>query len=268
MATTKVTRSVITSDAISGSEIADDAIDSEHYAAGSIDEAHIADNAVTLAKMAGGTDGNIISYDASGNPVAIATGNDGQVLTSTGAGSPPAFEDAAGGGAWTLIETQNVTTGVSSVDFDSGIDSTYDTYKLIISGMHSVNDGVDIYLRYSNDGGSTYETLVYEYHETQTKSTSTSYSALASTSASFIFIGELRDQASGGYNGEITLFEPSNSSKYTCVSWVCMQSEQEPWNHSGVANRQVTEVTNALRIVLSSGNIDDGRFSLYGISHT
>ena len=27
--------------------------------------------------MAGGTDGNIISYDASGNPVAVATGNDG-----------------------------------------------------------------------------------------------------------------------------------------------------------------------------------------------
>ena len=52
----------------------------------------IADDAVTLAKQAGGTDGNIISYDASGNPVAIATGSDGQVLTSTGAGSPPAFE--------------------------------------------------------------------------------------------------------------------------------------------------------------------------------
>tara|TARA_R110000868_G_scaffold120085_2_gene318863 strand:+ start:281 stop:2197 length:1917 start_codon:yes stop_codon:yes gene_type:complete len=56
-----------------------------------------ADNSVTLAKMAPGTDGNIISYDASGDPVAIATGTDGQVLTSTGAGSPPAFEDSAGG---------------------------------------------------------------------------------------------------------------------------------------------------------------------------
>jgi hypothetical protein len=45
--------------------------------------------------MAGGTDGNIISFDASGDPVAIATGSDGQVLTSTGAGSPPAFESVA-----------------------------------------------------------------------------------------------------------------------------------------------------------------------------
>ena len=54
--------------------------------------AKINDNAVTLAKMASGTDGNIISYDASGNPVAIATGSDGQVLTSAGAGAQPAFE--------------------------------------------------------------------------------------------------------------------------------------------------------------------------------
>ena len=45
--------------------------------------------------MAPGTDGNIISYDASGNPVAVATGSDGQVLTSAGAGAPPVFETPA-----------------------------------------------------------------------------------------------------------------------------------------------------------------------------
>jgi hypothetical protein len=59
--------------------------------------AKIADNAVTLAKMAGGTDGQIITYDASGDPVAVGPGTDGQVLTSTGAGSPPAFETISAG---------------------------------------------------------------------------------------------------------------------------------------------------------------------------
>jgi hypothetical protein len=59
---------------------------------------YIANDAITLAKMAGGTDGNIISYDTNGDPVAIATGNDGQVLTSAGVNNPPAFEDAGGGG--------------------------------------------------------------------------------------------------------------------------------------------------------------------------
>ena len=66
--------------------------DSKLVTANSVVETNLTDNIVTLAKMASGTDGNIISYDASGNPVAIATGSDGQVLTSTGAGSPPAFE--------------------------------------------------------------------------------------------------------------------------------------------------------------------------------
>ena len=59
---------------------------------------NLGDDIVTLAKLAGGTDGNIISFDASGDPVAIATGNDGQVLTSAGAGAQPAFETIPGGG--------------------------------------------------------------------------------------------------------------------------------------------------------------------------
>ena len=58
----------------------------------SVQTADIADDQITLAKLAGGTDGQIITYDASGNPVAVGPGSDGQVLTSTGAGSPPAFE--------------------------------------------------------------------------------------------------------------------------------------------------------------------------------
>ena len=71
-------------------------IDSDAYVDGSIDTAHIADDQITLAKMASGTDGNLITYDASGNPAAVATGNDGQVLTSAGAGQPPVFETSSG----------------------------------------------------------------------------------------------------------------------------------------------------------------------------
>ena len=51
---------------------------------------------IALNQMAPGIDGNIISYDASGNPVAVATGSAGQVLTSAGAGAPPTFAAASG----------------------------------------------------------------------------------------------------------------------------------------------------------------------------
>ena len=66
--------------------------------------AEIQDDAITLAKMAPGTDGNIISYDASGNPVAVATGSAGQILTSAGAGAPPTFATAASANNTPLIQ--------------------------------------------------------------------------------------------------------------------------------------------------------------------
>ena len=64
-----------------------------------INGSYITDNSVTLAKMAGGTDGNLITYDASGDPAYVTTGTSGQILTSGGAGVAPTFQTAAGGNA-------------------------------------------------------------------------------------------------------------------------------------------------------------------------
>ena len=100
--------------------------DSKLVTANSVVETNLTNDIVTLAKMAAGTDGNIISYDASGNPVAIATGNDGQVLTSTGAGSPPAFETLAGvslsGSTNNTVATvtgANALTGEANLTFNA-----------------------------------------------------------------------------------------------------------------------------------------------------
>ena len=76
----------------------------------------IADDAVTLAKMASGTDGNIISYDASGNPVAVATGSAGQILTSAGAGAPPTFAAAAAAGITMANQFRLTSTFTGDVD--------------------------------------------------------------------------------------------------------------------------------------------------------
>ena len=63
-------------------------------------------DAITLAKLALGTDGNLITYDTSGNPAYVATGSSGQVLTSAGAGAVPTFAALAPGGeAWVAVKT-------------------------------------------------------------------------------------------------------------------------------------------------------------------
>ena len=107
----------------------------------------VADDIITLAKMAGGTDGNIITYDASGNPAVVATGSDGQVLTSTGAGSPPAFEAVSAGG--TLTAKQATTSG-SSVDF-TGIPAGTKWITMQFNSMGS--NGTDLFGVQLGDSG-------------------------------------------------------------------------------------------------------------------
>jgi len=89
----------------------DASVSASKLASNAVTTAKILDANVTLAKMASGTDGNIISY-ASGNPVAISTGSANQVLTSAGAGQPPAFADAAAAGF-----TQGTNTTLTATTF-------------------------------------------------------------------------------------------------------------------------------------------------------
>jgi len=98
----------------------------------------ITDSIISLPKLTDGTDGNLISYDASGNPVAVATGNDGQVLTSTGAGSPPAFETLPVGGIteadqWRI--SANQTGKTSNFVFASNWERNDTNFDKIGTGM-------------------------------------------------------------------------------------------------------------------------------------
>ena len=114
--------------------------------AGDIVEADIADNAITLAKMAGGTDGNIISYDASGDPVAVATGSSGQVLTSAGAGAPPTFAAAAGvatGFIGGLTISNNGSDAAKDIDIAVGSARDYTDAVTMTQGTAALTKRID-----------------------------------------------------------------------------------------------------------------------------
>ena len=113
--------------------------DAKLVTANSVITANVTDNAITLAKMAGGTDGNLITYDASGDPAYVTTGSDGQVLTSTGAGSAPAFEALPATGkvlqvinAVTSTETASSSTSYADTSLTAAITPSATTSKVLV----------------------------------------------------------------------------------------------------------------------------------------
>jgi len=93
-----------------------------------VNQYSIPDDAITLAKMASGTDGNIITYDASGNPAVVASGTSGHFLKSQGANTVPVFAAAGASGSMVLSEKRydEVSTILaSSTTYASGNTSSF-----------------------------------------------------------------------------------------------------------------------------------------------
>jgi hypothetical protein len=239
-------------------------------------EANLADNAVTLAKMASGTDGEILTYDASGNPTSVSVGTDGQVLTSTGVGSSPAFEDAGGGGAWTLIGTTVASTS-ASLDI-TGLDSTYDTYAIAISDMLPSTDSADVFLRMGDSGGIDSGSTDYAYHVADVKTGTSTYQAGAfgsdtggTTAIKFDVDGWGVGNASGsGFGAMLYLHRPADGTMHPSVSGT-YSAKQNSGNtyHGGfmVGFRKAVITLDRVQVLFSTGNITSGRMTIWGISH-
>jgi len=129
---------------------------------GAVSNAAIADDAVTLAKMAAGTDGELITYDTSGDPTTVPTGSSGEVLTSNGAGTTPTFQAAAAGKVLQVVtaSTSSETTSTTATYADTGLTATITptlaTSTILVSvfqnGLRHYGGNTDINLYLQKDG--------------------------------------------------------------------------------------------------------------------
>jgi len=216
----------------------------QYFTAGSIQT--VADNAITLAKLAGGTDGNIISFDASGDPVAVATGNDGQVLTSAGAGAPPAFEAAASVG-WTQGTDTATTSGTSFnvASIPSG------TQHIIINFEGVSVDDTNVLLLQIGDAGGI-ETSGYDGE--MVKITSASPVVLTQTTGFNIYSNVAANTMCGQMN--LTLKDAAN---FTWVETHVMKFANNITGYGGAVKSLSAELTQFT--FSSAGTFDAGSFN-------
>ena len=209
-----------------------------------IPAALVADNAITLAKLAGGTDGNIISFDASGDPVAIATGSSGQALTSGGAGAAPAFA-AVSVDPWTY-GTEIVDSGAASNEFTSIPSSVTDVDLLIrtMSFTGTVTATVVI-----GDGGG-YETSGYAGDSSNFEGTS--INAVSSGSSAWSL--RTATGASSSYDGIVRLHR-HDPAKFVYTQHHFLSISAETTTHiGGTGSKTLSAVLD--RIKIAGGTFD------------
>jgi hypothetical protein len=78
--------------------------------AGSVGTSQIEANAVTLAKIADGTQGDVLYYGASGAPTLLGFGTSGDFLKTQGTGANPVWASAGGGKIGQVVQTVNTAT--------------------------------------------------------------------------------------------------------------------------------------------------------------
>jgi len=256
----------IANDQITNALMADNAIDTAQIAASAVETAKINDDAITLAKMAPGTDGNIISYDASGNPVAVATGSSGQVLTSAGAGAPPTF--AAASGDVVLLHTTAAMSG-STVAVDNVFSATYKSYRVIVSNYYPAADTIPEFRFRNGGGGSNDSKYCYVHDRVERNSggvdTATTATAWNNTLAAW---HQSVDGGNGGYtaNAIIDIFNPilTIPTWWTTASngWDTSQAWVVNMTGGGIYNN--SSAIDGIEFSTSSGNISGGVLKIYG----
>ena len=254
-------------DGVTSAKIADDQIDSEHYVDGSIDEAHIANDAVNFAThLKAGTDGELITWDASGNPAAVAVGTATHVLTSNGAGAAPTFQ-AAGGGGWEFVQTVTASTS-STIDIGTNnIDSGYD-YMIV---ANNIDNSADLtvanspIIQYGTGGTPTYQTSGYLSRYIFGRTTITGSAVGPTTGIPMATSNNIGGAAAGEiWSAEMVIPDPAANAISIARANAGMYSDAGSSDISITTGwRTTAEVITGFRITPGTGTFITGDFTLY-----
>ena len=178
----------------------------------------------------------------------------------------------AASGAFTFINTSDISNA-ATYSFTAVDASSYDGYAFFLHNVVPVTDEVDLYFRTSTDGGSTYDSGAGEYSWTAI-SDGSRYNASSATEISFTSANSGASVAVGsatnepGVSGWVYLVAP-HLTKYTFVCgtihYWCAGSIMQNSISSGV--RISNADVDALQMLFSSGNIETGTVTAYGIAN-
>jgi len=177
-------------------------------------------------------------------------------------------------GKMTLISEQTAS-GSASISFTSGIDSTYPIYKFEFINMHPATDNATFEFNLSTDTGSNYNvtkttTHIFSYHDEADTTTALGYSTsfdLAQSTGNQIITNGIGNGNDESASGSMYLFSPSSGTyvKHFIATTNTYYSNNWSIESFTAGYGNTTSTVDAVKFVMSSGNIDSGTIKLYGI---
>ncbi len=144
--------------------------------------------------------------------------------------------------------------------------------KFVLSGLRPATDAVELYARFSTNGGSSWISSGYNYAGTETIDGATT-AAFGSGSASVIKLtsaasGGIGNGSNEGYNGEIELFNQTSGSFWPRIMFrgYHIDSAGTPGGHytSGGGSNETAQDVDGLQLFVDTGNIAAMNYALYG----
>lgn len=204
---------------------------------------------VTLVSGTAGTSGNLAQWNADGD------------LVDTGipAGSP----------GLEFIESQDASSD-ASLDF-TGFDATkYDAYLFVLGNVILSADNTNLLVDSSTDGGSTYDND-HDYSIVQQTLGGTATPAYGGFTSTWMPIasGVGSDTGEDGISGQLWVYHP-HIAKMTHFTFNCIfeRSDGSYMNQSGSAVKTAAVDVDAIQFVPSTGNIESGTITMYGLRNS
>lgn len=175
--------------------------------------------------------------------------------------------NATNAGKWIKLSTATASSS-ATIDF-TGLTSSYVAYMVVWSAVAPETDNAVMYFRTSTDGGSSYDAGVSDYGWAFNGSnhSGTALPGGDNADSEITLDAGTGNAANEISSGTLTIFRPS-ASAYAQVVWQVSQVTGTPTyvTLSGSGRRLSAADVDAIRFVMSSGNIASGQFDLYGLS--
>jgi hypothetical protein len=169
-----------------------------------------------------------------------------------------------------LIETQTVTSSTAGIDFTNLEGSTYNVHFLTYNDLQVTTDAATVNIRFSNDGGSSFESSNYDYANVLGRASGSFFEQRSTSATNIRLNGNAGTGTNETENGYIYLYDLNDSSKYSFSTFHTSNLNRDPTGAmcfgSGVYHQ--AETINAVRLRASTGNIDNAVVSLYGIKES